>query len=87
MPAMPWRNTYRVFPCYTCDMRRQWEDASRRVSVVRRKRAVNTRRGTAVRIEDQIAAIARQIPQKEWDKVPTDLSCNVDHYLYGAPKR
>jgi len=27
------------------------------------------------------------IPDKAWDKVPSDLSINVDHYLYGAPKQ
>ena len=27
------------------------------------------------------------IPDKAWDNVPSDLSINVDHYLYGAPKQ
>jgi Arc/MetJ-type ribon-helix-helix transcriptional regulator len=27
------------------------------------------------------------IPDKEWDKLPTDLAEQHDHYLYGVPKR
>ncbi len=27
------------------------------------------------------------IPQEEWDKLPTDLAEQHDHYLYGTPKR
>ncbi|MBS3030620.1 MAG: hypothetical protein HCA25_27275 [Dolichospermum sp. DET50] len=30
--------------------------------------------------------IHSQIPQSEWEKLPSDLSKNVDHYLYGSPK-
>lgn len=31
--------------------------------------------------------LARQVPQEEWDKLPKDLSDNLDHYLYGTPKK
>jgi hypothetical protein len=27
------------------------------------------------------------LPKDTWDDVPTDGSINLDHYLYGAPKR
>ncbi len=27
------------------------------------------------------------IPEEEWDKLPTDLAEQHDHYLYGVPKR
>ena len=27
------------------------------------------------------------LPSDTWDDVPTDGSINLDHYLYGAPKR
>jgi hypothetical protein len=30
--------------------------------------------------------ITNQIPQTEWEKLPSDLSKNLDHYLYGSPK-
>lgn len=29
----------------------------------------------------------KDIPDEEWDNVPTDASVNLDHYLYGAPKK
>ena len=32
------------------------------------------------------AELGAQIPEEEWAKVPSDLSTNLDHYLYGAPK-
>lgn len=30
--------------------------------------------------------IRAQVPNEEWKKLPTDLSINTDHYLYGSPK-
>lgn len=30
--------------------------------------------------------VSAQIPKEEWEKLPTDLSKNVDYYLYGSPK-
>lgn len=33
------------------------------------------------------AEIAAQISDEDWAKVPRDLAKNVDHYLYGAPKK
>src|SRR5439155_2165543 len=33
-----------------------------------------------------IVELGESIPKEEWAKVPTDLSKNLDHYLYGAPK-
>ena len=38
-------------------------------------------------IEDLLEELAREIPQEEWDKLPSDLNDNLDHYLYGVPKR
>jgi helix-turn-helix protein len=35
---------------------------------------------------EKIAAITAAIPMQEWDKLPSDLAQNHDHYLYGAPK-
>jgi Arc/MetJ-type ribon-helix-helix transcriptional regulator len=34
-----------------------------------------------------IEEISKQVPDSEWEKVPPDFSQNIDHYLYGAPKR
>ena len=27
------------------------------------------------------------VPDEEWDKLPTDLAEQHDHYIYGTPKR
>lgn len=35
---------------------------------------------------DVALAIGASIPKHEWDKVPTDLARNLDHYLYGHPR-
>jgi len=42
---------------------------------------------TARPIEDVLAELAREIPQEEWKKLPEDLTDNLDHYIYGSPKR
>ena len=34
----------------------------------------------------RIAKIRESIPKEEWQKLPSDASKNVDHYLYGLPK-
>ena len=41
---------------------------------------------TAKPIWEIAEEIAATVPDSEWAKVPPDLSKNVDHYLYGAPK-
>ncbi|MBW4420778.1 MAG: hypothetical protein KME13_16335 [Myxacorys californica WJT36-NPBG1] len=33
-----------------------------------------------------VEEISAQVPKEEWEKLPSDLSKNVDHYLYGSPK-
>ena len=33
-----------------------------------------------------VEEISAQIPTEEWAKLPSDLSKNIDHYLYGTPK-
>jgi hypothetical protein len=38
-------------------------------------------------IEEVLAGLARAVPKAEWDKLPSDLTDNLDHYLYGTPKR
>jgi hypothetical protein len=42
---------------------------------------------TARPIEDVLAELAAEVPEGEWDKLPSDLTDNLDHYLYGVPKR
>ena len=38
-------------------------------------------------IEEVLSEIAERIPREEWDKLPEDLNENLDHYLYGVPKK
>ncbi|MDS3859959.1 hypothetical protein RIF25_03965 [Thermosynechococcaceae cyanobacterium BACA0444] len=35
---------------------------------------------------DLVTQIQAQVPIEEWQKLPTDLSINHDHYLYSSPK-
>ncbi len=37
-------------------------------------------------LDQTFAAIARDVPDGEWDRVPKDLAKNIDHYLYGTSK-
>jgi hypothetical protein len=34
-----------------------------------------------------VEEVNARLPEDTWDDVPTDGSINLDHYLYGAPKR
>ncbi len=36
---------------------------------------------------ERIAALAANAPPQELDKVPADGAAQLDHYLYGQPKR
>jgi hypothetical protein len=36
---------------------------------------------------ERIAALTADIPQEELDKVSVDGAAQLDHYLYGQPKR
>ncbi len=39
------------------------------------------------RIEDRIAEHFADVPDEEWDNLPSDLIDNLDHYLYGTDKK
>ena len=43
-------------------------------------------RNPLLSIMERMAEIDAQIPPEEYEKVPTDLAQNLDHYLYGAKK-
>jgi Arc/MetJ-type ribon-helix-helix transcriptional regulator len=38
-------------------------------------------------IWEKFREIAASIPEEVWDRIPADSSEQLDHYLYGAPKR
>jgi hypothetical protein len=37
-------------------------------------------------IEERLRAIMADVPKEEWDRLPADLTDNLDHYIYGTPK-
>lgn len=37
-------------------------------------------------LPDVFAAIARDVAETDWAHVPSDLSKNLEHYLYGSKK-
>ena len=41
----------------------------------------------ALSIEDVLANLAKEVPSEDWNKLPPDLANNLDHYLYGSPKK
>lgn len=36
---------------------------------------------------NKVRHIIEAVPPEAWDELPKDGSVNIDHYLYGAPKR
>ena len=38
-------------------------------------------------IWEKIVEISDGVPEEEWAKLPADGAENLDHYLYGAPKK
>ena len=38
-------------------------------------------------LDAALSAIWRDTPDDAWDKLPADFGDNLDHYLYGTPKR
>lgn len=38
-------------------------------------------------IWEEIREIVKDVPDEIWEQLPRDGSLNVDHYLYGAPKK
>ena len=37
-------------------------------------------------LSEVISEITKDVPASVWDSLPTDLSKNLDHYLYGKKK-
>lgn len=38
-------------------------------------------------IEEVLASIAAEVPKEEWDRLPPDLTDDLDHYIYGTPRQ
>lgn len=41
----------------------------------------------ARRLMDDLGQLGAEVPTEEWDKLPADLTDQLDHYLYGTPRR
>ena len=42
---------------------------------------------SAVQLSRVFADLAREVPRAEWDKLPENLTENLDYWLYGTPRR
>jgi predicted RNase H-like HicB family nuclease len=38
-------------------------------------------------IEEVLSRLASEVPKADWNNLPADLTDNLDHYLYGTPRR
>jgi hypothetical protein len=38
-------------------------------------------------ILDIVSKATQDVPERDWARLPTDLSKNIDHYLYGTKKK
>ena len=36
---------------------------------------------------EKIRKFSESIPESEFESIPTDLAENLDHYIYGVPKK
>jgi hypothetical protein len=48
---------------------------------------LEARATAACPVVGKLLRISDQVPRASWKRVPVDLSVNLDHYLYGFPKR
>jgi hypothetical protein len=59
---------------------------SHQKNISQKQKAARSKKKSKETIWEAIARLRAQIPIREWDKLPTDLARNIDHYLYGHPK-
>jgi hypothetical protein len=38
-------------------------------------------------LEAELSVIGKEVPARDWAKVPADYFANLDHYLHGSPKK
>jgi len=51
------------------------------------RKATSRRKPYALTLEDDLLAIGMRVPPEERAKLPRDFNENLDHYLYGAPRK
>jgi hypothetical protein len=44
------------------------------------------RRPDTPAIEEKLRAIWADVSEEEWNRLPPDLTSNLDHYIHGTPK-
>lgn len=59
------------------------EGAEVRVELAASKEACGPNAPT---IEEELRNIWADVPEDEWSRLPSDLTDNLDHYVYGTPK-
>ena len=42
---------------------------------------------TSASIVDRLLSISKDVSERDWGELPSDFAKNIDHYLYGGPKR
>lgn len=62
-------------------------DIARRAARARWSAPRSRTRAPVVPIEQIAAERAARVPDAEWNLLPADLIDQLDHYLYGVPKR
>jgi hypothetical protein len=58
-----------------------------RISHIPAERRAKSSEKTAADLMQKIAEEMERMPSKAFEGIPTDVSKNVDHYLYGSPRR
>jgi hypothetical protein len=51
------------------------------------RREVTDQAVAACPVIGQLLKTSDGVPDSEWERVPADLSLNLDHYLYGLPRQ
>jgi hypothetical protein len=41
---------------------------------------------TETTLEQEVAAIWADVPESEWNRLPDDLTHDIDHHIYGTPQ-
>ncbi len=51
-----------------------------------KEKTIASEQGNLVLFLDAVDQISSEVPSEEWEKLPSDFSKNLDHYLYNSPK-
>jgi hypothetical protein len=94
---MQYYSNWRIEKAGLLELEGTWEEVAARSSELAGRRVRLTvlpesddpveKDGSDLTIEEKIIQLAAQIPDGEWDQLPADLSDNLDHYVYGIPKK